>query len=366
MIQEVLNSLLIRHRKEIIALSEEVENRSLRGIWNLIRTLYSVMTHPIYVKNQPTMIQIEPTLNCNLQCEMCIRSHLKQKNGHLTFEKFKQIVDQFPYLRQLNLTGLGEALLNPDFFKMVEYVKMKKIYVRFFDNATLLTKENIKKLFASSLDEIYLSVDGATAKTYEKIRKGANYHKVIHNIKTLTSEKKKQRRSKPRIFLIMVAMKENIREAPELVLLAYKLGINYVFIQGLQISGKGMAIPTQLITQVEKQKVEQIIVEAKRLGNILGITVLFPDIKPKPQMCFWPWVSCFITLDGDLAPCCMINQNIRDTLIDSFSFGNLFQQDFKEIWNNERAKQFRAQLTTGKLPNMCISCPVLEGKIVSF
>jgi radical SAM protein with 4Fe4S-binding SPASM domain len=366
MLDEIVNRLRIRHRKEIIALSEEMKNGSIRGLWNLLQTLYSVKMHPIIVKNQPTMIQIEPTLNCNLQCEMCIRNHLHDKKGDLTFTQFTNMINQFPYLRQINLTGLGEALLNTDFFQMIEYAKKKKIYVRFFDNATLLTEKRIQKLLDSGLDEIYLSIDGATAHTYEKIRKGANYHQVRRNIKTLTCEKKDQRRSKPHIFLIMVAMKENFREVPEIVILAYQLGIPTVFIQGLQVSGKGLATADQLITQLEPQKVERIVREAKRLGKKLGITVFFPEIKPKPHRCFWPWVSCFITVDGEIAPCCMINQNARETLLDTYSFGNLLHEDFKEIWNNEKAKQFRRQLKTEKMPYMCSVCPVLDGKIVSF
>ena len=249
---------------------------------------------------------------------------------------------------------------------MVEYAKKKKIYVRFFDNATLLTDKMIQKILDSGLDEIYISMEGATAYTYERIRKGANYYQVRHNIKMLTREKKNQQRTKPHIFLIMVAMKENFREVPEMVILAYQLGISTVFIQGLQVSGKGMAISDQLINQLEPQKVERIIAETKRLGKKLEITVLFPDIKPKPHQCFWPWVSCFITVEGDVAPCCMINQNDRDKLIDNYSYGNIFHENFEEIWNNEKAKQFRTQLKTEKLPCVCNICPVLEGKIVSF
>jgi radical SAM protein with 4Fe4S-binding SPASM domain len=276
------------------------------------------------------------------------------------------MLEQLPYIRQLNLTGLGEALLNPEFFQMVEYAKQKKIYVRFFDNVTLLTEERIQQLFDSGLDEIYLSIDGATKHTYEKIRKGAKYAQVRHNIKTLTREKKKQRRSKPHIFIIMVAMKENFREVPEMVILAYQLGVPILFIQGLQTSGKGMATEEQLISELEPQKIEHIIAEAKRLGDKLGITVLFPDIKPTPHQCFWPWVSCFITVEGDISPCCMINQIDRETLLNTYSYGNLFQEDFKELWNNDKAKHFRKQLSSENLPHICSVCPVLKGKIVSF
>ncbi|MFQ6085939.1 MAG: radical SAM protein, partial [Candidatus Bathyarchaeia archaeon] len=125
-------------RRQIIAVREELKNVSLPGALNLIQTYISMKTHPIHVHSLPTMVQIEPTLRCNLRCRMCVRTYWRKRSGDLGFENYQRIVDQFPHLRQLNLTGVGESLLNRDFFRMVEYAKSRKIYVKLFDSGTML------------------------------------------------------------------------------------------------------------------------------------------------------------------------------------------------------------------------------------
>ncbi len=59
---------------------------------------------------------------------------------------------------------------------MIKYAKDKGIpRINFTFNATLLNEELPRKIITSGVDLIKFSVDGGTAQTYEKIRKGASY-----------------------------------------------------------------------------------------------------------------------------------------------------------------------------------------------
>ncbi|MFQ6085416.1 MAG: SPASM domain-containing protein, partial [Candidatus Bathyarchaeia archaeon] len=224
-----------------------------------------------------------------------------------------------------------------------------------------------ENMVSSGLDELFISLDGATPETYERIRVGAHLDHVIENTKNLLRTKEKAGSSTPEVLIIMTAMRENFTEIPRMVELAHSIGVKSVAVQGLQVFGEGMARRDQLVSEMKPRDVLRIIHQSKRLGKSLGVNIEFARMVPKPQQCFWPWVACFITYDGQVAPCCMINQRIdREEVLESLGFGNVLKEPFKEIWNSEKAMLFRLKLATGDLPLICRGCPVLDGTVISF
>ena len=68
----------------------------------------------------PRSIYIEPTSRCNELCQQCPRTLLSREDDRdLSFDKFRQIVDQFPALERVVLHGLGEPLLNKELPLMI-------------------------------------------------------------------------------------------------------------------------------------------------------------------------------------------------------------------------------------------------------
>ena len=69
----------------------------------------------------PKYAQIEPTNRCNQKCIFCPRNEEKYDSpiGDMSFENYKKIVDQIPGLTDIQINGLGEPLLNPDIYKIV-------------------------------------------------------------------------------------------------------------------------------------------------------------------------------------------------------------------------------------------------------
>src|SRR5512138_3896528 len=126
----------------------------------------------------PTYVQIEPVGQCNLRCEMCPIQFRRDgpPNGPLAFmswDTFSSLVDGFPELRKLHLQGLGEPMMHPRFFDMVQYAAGRGVEVTTNSNLTLLNRERAEKLVRSGLETIYFSIDGSTPNTYERIRKRA-------------------------------------------------------------------------------------------------------------------------------------------------------------------------------------------------
>ena len=73
----------------------------------------------------PKFLQVEPVGQCNLRCQMCPIQFRQDGPPHgppafMDFDVFTRLLDQFPDLEELQLQGLGEPMMHPRFFDMVE------------------------------------------------------------------------------------------------------------------------------------------------------------------------------------------------------------------------------------------------------
>src|SRR5205085_2962634 len=129
----------------------------------------------------PRAIQVEVTGACNLRCAMCLVSYrpaLGKTSGAMDLESFRRLVDELPELEQVTMQGLGEPLLAPDFFPMLEHLASRGIRMGFNTNGTLLTRERAARLVALGVDWLHVSLDGATPPTYEAIRGRSRFETV--------------------------------------------------------------------------------------------------------------------------------------------------------------------------------------------
>ena len=298
----------------------------------------------------PFKLQLENGNICNLRCKMCPINKLKRNKGQLTFKNFKYVFDQInpPYL---NLTGIGEPLINKDIFKIIKYAKGKKSFVKIDSNATLIDKEVAKKLIDSKLDILSISIDGTNKKTYEAIRRGANFENVIKNLKNII-KLKKSLMSNLEVHLFMVLQKENIEELPAFIRLGEKLGVDSI--NGTFVCSLGVNADKNIsIKEVNKEKISKILEETNyliknskvdiRMDNLLDyLKNPYKETHNIEAPCFMPWYSPFITWDGYVSPCCICTDK-------QVVFGNIFEEPFKKIWNNKKAQNFRRQLTKKRI-----------------
>ena len=123
-------------------------------------------------------LQVEVTGACNLQCRMCLvryRPALDRRTALFPLDSFVALLDEAPQVERVTLQGLGEPLLHPDLTAMVATCAARAIRVGFNTNGTLLSARRIDALLGAGLDWLHVSVDGATARTFESIRDGARF-----------------------------------------------------------------------------------------------------------------------------------------------------------------------------------------------
>ncbi len=167
----------------------------------------------------PCRIILESTNLCNLHCPSCMTGQgIRPEKGRMDFDLFKKIVDELvdhPETFFMSLQGGGEPLLHPELFDFLDYLHQKKPGIRsqLSTNGTLLTEEKSIKLLESGLVEIFFSVDGATRETFETLRAGAEFDKVLVNINRFL-ELKKELSAKVTTGVCMVRQKANEAEIP--------------------------------------------------------------------------------------------------------------------------------------------------------
>ena len=85
----------------------------------------------------------------------------------------------------------------------------------------------------SGLETLHFSIDGATTATYERIRVRARYEKVLRNVDLLLDSRARMGSETPHLHPVMVIMRQNLDELPELVRLAHGWQAEEMFVQHL-------------------------------------------------------------------------------------------------------------------------------------
>jgi MoaA/NifB/PqqE/SkfB family radical SAM enzyme len=130
-------------------------------------------------ERDPVCLYLETTNRCNLLCTTCPRTYEElEPPADMSWDLFTSIVDQVPNLQRAVLHGVGEPMLVRHLPKMVRYLKDRGSYVLFNTNGTVLTERNGRALIDAGLDELRVSLDAATPKSFLAVR-GKDYFRRI-------------------------------------------------------------------------------------------------------------------------------------------------------------------------------------------
>lgn len=315
----------------------------------LFKPIYVIKkTHDLISKDRlwqlPEYLQIEPTNQCNIECISCNRGELREF-GIMKLSSFIHIVEQFDYLRMVKLQGMGEPLLNPDFFLMLEFLRNRGIKTYCATNGTLLNEKR-RNMLVELCDIIEISLDSPDRGMANKLRKGLDFEQLQHNItKTVELDPAKE------IRINFVLMNDNIQQLCSMVTLLKKLGVRYLNVIDLQNWGHEYADLKKLGAGNEKI---QLLEKCKAAALKEGIYMCYE--KKINKYCDCPWVNdrCFITWNGYVTPCCLRPNP------DMYNLGNLMERTVVDIWNDPKYLALRKSLSIEKPLSVCKDCSYVE------
>jgi len=284
------------------------------------------------LSNYPTTVVLELVNRCNLECVMCYQGFRNDaKKSTIDLDMLQKIFDDFKQ-NQLSalMLSISEPLLYKDFEKVLHLAKKSNIMdVLLFTNGILLNEKNSKKILNSSVTRLFVSVDGATSETYNKVRipvserlKGSNRLKDLEkNIKNFVNMRDDLHQELPIVRTSFVALDLNLSEKEKFIKKWIKV-VDSVEVQ------RETSIKAYDDIKSGKYKIKKTI---------------------KNYDCSEPWGQVTIYSDGTVAPCC-------NTVGRNLPIGNIKKNTLSEIWNGLEMKKVREGFLKNNPTNVCKSC----------
>jgi len=258
----------------------------------------------------PLQVDIELTNICDIRCLMCERKYMRRTTGMMSTALFKQIIDDCAKsgVESVKLNLWGESLLHKELLSMVQYAKdNSSLILQFNTNANRLSSEISRGLILAGLDKLTISIDGVSSETYQKVRIGGNYRRVIENVETLLELKQSYGSVLPVVTLQIIAMTETKHEID-------------AFVETWQDRVDCVSVTNIFTTNKSHDEIDNL--SLRRNTNT--------DLQPCSQL----WQRLSILWDGVATVCC----NDYDGAL---AIGNVHESSITELWQCEKLNQLR-------------------------
>lgn len=339
---------------------------NFRGFARQMQASVDMLRRPDKVSAMPYYLVVGTTTFCPLNCIMCSRNKIIKNASHLSFSKYKQLIDTIRPPR-VSIGDLGESLLDQDLDRKIRYTKEQGAIIDVV-TSYVISKFNPRVLVKTGLDLLKVSIDGATAGTYEAIRGQPYFETALEHTQELIEMRKKLGSRTPSVRLQFVIQRYNYKEIVDYVRLAAEIGVDGIdynpLLLDVALEGREM-----LIGDMTAEEVYSLLQEADRLARTLQIPTnayeltrsvlqhhwsIYEGASSKPcdlRHCVLPWYSTYVAADGGVYGCCFLR--FRDDGL----LGNIYESDFASIWNSSAYQEFRNKMRARHSPfQACYSC----------
>ncbi|OGP83735.1 MAG: hypothetical protein A2Z08_07850 [Deltaproteobacteria bacterium RBG_16_54_11] len=337
----------------------------------------------------PETISLLLTYRCNLHCRMCgqwgERGSLKSllsviTRRYLELPLIERLIKEVKTFHPTITLFGGEPLLHPQWEEVVKLIKGAGLRCNMISNGILL-KKRAEEAVRLGLDEIIFSLDGP-AEVHDRIRGGKGaFRRALEGFRQLERVKKRYGKKRPLVNVNTVIWEENQAILQEIVEQAACFGAQTITFHHLIFADQKAFDETEKISQValafgspdwagfildELPRIDpERIIAQKRLIEQAKTAVpafFYPNLTDEEirsyyssfnflpssykQRCLSPWMVAYVLPDGRVKPCLSLG----------YAMGDLHEASFKEIWNGERAVQFRCLLKQRGYFPVCPRC----------
>ncbi|MCH1966148.1 radical SAM/SPASM domain-containing protein [Paraclostridium sordellii] len=295
----------------------------------------------------PYYLDVELTNFCNFNCCFCptgtkamqrIRGHMPDNVADAIAENVKKY--NIPAVRFIRW---GEPTLHPNYLSIIEKVKNAGALIHINTNGSLLDEAQIQKLLDMHLDSIKFSFQGADEGTYNEMREGGDYLRLLDIVRKF--HEMRGERDYPYIQISTTLTGETAEQIE-----GFKSDIgdycDYYNVGYTKLNH--LNVDTMNIDEEEKKKI-------RRLQEHETINHTFRPV------CVEAFDKLSINWNGDVTLCCGDYDNFM-------LVGNILDMDLKQIFNSRAADIYRdaiAKMQYGKI-KCCSNCyetvPLTKGE----
>ena len=297
--------------------------------------------------------QVELTTRCPLRCRMCMRDSADHwATQDLSIEHLRQLTPYFKDVEAVVLEGWGESLLYPNLVDAIGLVKGAGARAGFVTSGWGLTRDYIEDLLKARTDFLGFSLSGATAGTHNAIRVNSEFPALLRAMEDLVKAKRDRHQEVPRLHIVFLMVRDNMREMVPLIDLAAEIGITEVVpINLIQVTSAWQ--DGERVFMQGEEEYEALLKEAEAKAREREVALRRPSLSSREvAVCDEnPLRNLYISVDGEVSPCVFLNPPTpspfrrifcgREYLIDKVSFGNIFREDFATIWKSSPYVAFR-------------------------
>jgi radical SAM protein with 4Fe4S-binding SPASM domain len=270
---------------------------------------------------RPTHLKLELTNYCNLACPICPHSQMRREVGYMRPELFRRIVEQAaPELEFAYLHHLGESLFHGQVGELVRAGRATGAAMGLSTNATFLDERKARALLESGIDFLVISLDGATAETYERVRVGGALAVTARNV---------------RRFL---ELRRTLGAATDVVVQLIVTPLNRHEVERFAAEWRGAG--AQVMIKQARDWAGQVVMPGLRAPSVLRAP------------CKMLWTELTVLWDGAVVPCANVYE--RENLL-----GDLSRQSLDEVWNGAPLQALRAAHLADAVDEIrvCGTCP---------
>lgn len=345
---------------------------------NLIRAYADLLLARDKPAASPVELSLGTTSFCNLKCVQCPREDNEGNrmpfNEHLGMDYFKGMEPYLKRAKEVSLYGLGEPMIDRDYFEKVRYVASFGAEVSLSSNGTLLDEKRCRETIESGIKSIGISLDAATEETFLRVRPPGGLPGIVENIKRLTRMKKELGASRPLVKLSFGIMRQNLDDLPFFPDLAAETGCEEIVAHPVIY----MSSKSRDEMSVDRQAMLENVEAARKRAEEHGIPFSWWDLDPmtylmsldferqtqiaplpakngrggKPRyFCFFLWRNAMVQGKGELFPCCYMT-NIK--------LGQVENGNLNALRGHADLAAMRRSMFEGNPPAPCKSCPQMQ------
>jgi len=381
----------LRNLKRNLAKSITQPGYAWKAFTQRLLSYASYAIHDGY-SHYPETVDLFLTYRCNLRCKMCGQwgpsgtsreLSPKELKDELSLDEIDKIINDIKTFKpNVTLFG-GEPLLYSNWEKVVSRIKEEGMRCNIITNGILLEK-HADAIINLGVDEIIFSLDGPR-EVHDEVRgaKGT-FDKAIKGLRVIRDIKKKSGLNKPVVNISSTIFEINYKRLDELIGIAEELTASSITFHHLIFLSKEMyrqhnkifkgyygmvckdwkgfvrdSLPDIDVELLIRKKEE---IDKKNSKVKIAFYPNFTNEEVRKyytefdftssgygKKCISPWMVSYIFPDGTVRPCQSLN----------FSPGNVRNEPFRKIWNNEKYMRFRKITKKEERYPACTRCTEL-------
>ncbi len=310
----------------------------------------------------PTWINTTNSTVCNLKCVFCNQAYGKGVDVKMEEHVYRRVVEElYPAAEMVQLSAYGEPMMTPHIQGKFDDMQRFGVKCEMMTNATLMKGDALLERMSHIMGNLRVSIDGATAATYNRIRVLGDFDEVFANIRRYNHFRHlRPPAEQAPLHFSYILMRSTLDELPDFVRLVSDLDTHTVWVSHLVLFEESMVSELLSVDPDWRKRTNDVLRRTEEVAREVGQRVVLPAPfaeegppgpgaapLPSPIRCYFLWQRMYVGPYGDVVPCCLAGIHAN---------GNVRGSTFAEQWNNALYQDMRRRVHSDNPHKPCATC----------